>query len=89
MRRPQLEHQLVLFAEIDGLLVLARMQVPEMQAAAVFRAEQDLRHQALLERIGRAPFAGDQGVVAEVPPGIVGKLLLAAIDLPRPRMSIP
>ena len=82
MRRPQLENQLVLFAEIDLLQVLALGEVPEVQAAAVFAAEQDLRHQSIFERVGRAPFARHHGVEAEVPPGVVGELLRAAIDFP-------
>ena len=49
---------------------------------AVFAAEQDLRNEPVLERVGRAPFAGDHGVVAEMPPGVVGELLRPAIDLP-------
>ena len=45
-------------------------------------AEQHLGHEAVLERVGRAPLAGDHGVVAEVPPEVVGQLLRPAVDLP-------
>ena len=82
VRRTQLEDQLVFVAEVDGLQVLALVQVPEVQAAAVFRAEQDLGDEAVLERVGRAPFARDQRVVAEVPPRVIGEVLRPAIDLP-------
>ena len=82
VRGAQLEHELVLLAEVDLLQVLALGQVPEMQLAAVFAAEQDFRDEAVLERVGRAPFAGDHGVVAEMPPGVIGELLRPAIDLP-------
>ena len=78
----QLEHQLVLVAEVDGLQVLPLVQVPEVQPPAVLGAEQHLRDQAVLERVGRAPFAGDEGVVAQVPPGIVGEVLGPAVHLP-------
>ena len=82
VRRAQLEHQLVLVAEVDLLQVLALVQVPEMQPAAVLGAEQHLRDQPVLEGVGRAPFAGDHGVVAEMPPDIIGEVLRPAIHLP-------
>ena len=82
VRGPQLEHELVLRAEVDLLQVLAFGEVPEVQLAAVLAAEQHLGHEPVLERVGRAPFAGHHGVVAEVPPGVVAELLRAAIDLP-------
>ena len=49
---------------------------------AVFAAQQHLRHEAVLDHVGRAPFAGDHGVVAEVPPEVVGELLRPTVDLP-------
>src|SRR5437763_16272231 len=64
--------------------MLALGEIPEMQAAAVFAAEQDFRHEAVLERVGRAPFARHHRVVAEMPPHIVAEILRAAIDLPLP-----
>ena len=85
VRRPQLEHQLILVAEVDGLQMLARVQIPEVQPAAVFGAEQHLGNQAVLEGIGRAPLAGHHGVVTEMPPGVIGELLRAAIHLPAGR----
>src|SRR5262249_35835295 len=45
-------------------------------------AEQDLRHQSIFESVRRAPFAGDHGIEAEMPPRVVAKLLRAAIDFP-------
>src|SRR5258708_6170956 len=82
MRGPQLEDQLVLVAEIDRLLVLARMEIPEMQLATVFRTEQDLGDEAILERVRRAPLAGDERVISEMPPGVIGEALRPAVDLP-------
>ena len=82
MRRPQLEHQLVLVAEIDGLQVLAGVQIPEVQPAAVFGAEQNFGNEAVLEGIGGAPLARHQGVVTEMPPCVIGELLRTAIHFP-------
>jgi len=82
VRRPQLENQLVLFAKIDLLQVLALGEIPKMQAPAVFAAEQDLRHQSIFECFGRAPLAGDHGIETEVPPRVVAKLLWATLDFP-------
>src|SRR5262249_46221281 len=82
MRGTQLEHELMLFSEIDLLHVLALGEVPEMQAVAVFAAEQNFRDETVLERIGRAPFACHHGVVAEMPPTVIAELLRAALDLP-------
>ena len=84
MRRPELEHELVLVAEVDGLQMLALLQIPEMQPPAVFGAKQHFRDQPVLECVGRAPLAGDQRVVAEVPPGIISEILRPAIHLPLP-----
>ncbi len=82
MGRPQLEDELILVAEIDGLLMLAAMQVPEMQPAAIFRTEQDLRDKTFLEGVGRPPLAGDERVMPEMPPGVVGEALGPAVYLP-------
>lgn len=82
MRGTELEHELIVGAEIDLLEMLPLLQVPEMQAAAILGGEQNLRHQSVLKRVGRAPFAGHHGVVAEMPPGIVGETLRPAIDFP-------
>ena len=82
MCRAQFEHQLVLFAEVDLLQMLALVEVPEVQPASIFAAEQDLRNEPVLERVGRSPFAGHHRVVAEMPPEIIGELLRAPVHLP-------
>src|SRR5262249_29658924 len=79
---PQLEHELILLAEVDLLQMLAPGQIPEMQPATVLAAEQNLGNEAVLERVGRAPFAGDHRVVPQVPPGVVSELLRSPLDLP-------
>ena len=53
VRRPQLEHDLVLLAEVELLQVLALVQIPEVQPLAVLRAEQDS---------GTSPFSNMSGV---------------------------
>jgi hypothetical protein len=82
VRRSELEHELVLRAEVDLLQMLAFVQVPEVQAASVSRGEKNLRDEPVLDRVRRSPLAGHQGVVTEVPPHIVGELLWTAFHLP-------
>src|SRR5260370_36820933 len=79
---PELEHKPVFLAEIDLLPMLALGEIPEMQAPAVFAAEQNFGNETVFERVGRAPLAGDHRVVAEMPPGIIAELLRSAVDLP-------
>src|SRR5262249_16013107 len=82
VRGPELEHELVFFAEIDLSQVPALGEIPEMQAPAVFTAEQNFRNEAVLEGVRRAPLAGNHGVVAEMPPRVITELLRSAVDLP-------
>ena len=82
MCRAQFENELMFLSEIDLLQVLALVQIPEMQPPPVFAAEQDFRNQALLEGVGRAPFAGDHGVMAEMPPEVIGQFLRTAVHFP-------
>src|SRR5258708_26123414 len=82
MRRAQLEDKLVLSAKIDLLHVRAPGEIPEMQAVAISAAEQDFRNKAILECIGRAPFARHHRVVPEVPPTVITQLLRPAVHLP-------
>src|SRR3954453_11833844 len=82
MRRPQLEDELMLGAEIELLQVLALVQVPEVQLVPVLPAEQHLGHEAVLEGSRQSPLARHHGVVAEVPPAVIGELLRSAVDLP-------
>ncbi len=79
---PQLEDELVLVAEIDGLHVLALVQIPEMQPTPVLGAQQHLGDQAVLESIRRTPFAGHHRVVSEMPPGIIGEVLRSTVHFP-------
>src|SRR5437660_1957635 len=72
----------MLLAEIDLLQMLALGEIPEVQPAPVFAAEQDFGNEAVLDRVRRAPFAGHHRVVAEVPPAVIGELLRTALDFP-------
>jgi hypothetical protein len=72
----------VLVAEIERLQVPAAPQIPHMHPVSVFLAEQELRHDAPLDHTGRSPLAGEQDIVPEMPPEIVGQLLRSPIDLP-------
>src|ERR1700749_659233 len=58
------------------------VQVPDMNLVAILAGQQQLRVGAVLDHVRRAPFRGDHGVVSQVPPEVVGKLLLAAILFP-------
>ena len=82
MRRPQLEHHLLLRAQIQLLHVAPAAQIPDVQLVAVLAAQQQLRVDAVLHHVGRAPRAGDHGVESEVPPEVVRQLLRTAIQLP-------
>src|SRR5215472_14369600 len=63
--------------------MLTFIQIPDVQPVTVFSAKQQLRVEAALDHIRGAPFGGDQGIVTEVPPEIVCKILRAAVFLPR------
>src|SRR5262245_7699037 len=82
MRRAKLEYELVLFAEIDFLEMLTPGEIPEMQLATVFGAEEHFGNKTVFERVRCAPFARHHRVVAKMPPAVIGKLLWSAIDLP-------
>jgi hypothetical protein len=82
MRRSELEHHLVLVAEIERLQVAPFAQIPHVQTVAILLAEEQLRHQASFDHVRRAPFARHERVEPEVPPEIVGQLLLVTFDLP-------
>ena len=82
MGGPKLQHHLLLRAQVKFLQVPALVQVPDVQLAAVLSRQQQLRVEAVLHHIRRAPFGGDHGVVPEVPPEIVSQILGAALLLP-------
>ena len=81
MGGPDFQRHLVVFAQVDGLDVLALAQVPEVDRVAVFVAEQILGDEAALELRRQAPFGTDHVVLRQVPPEIIVLVLLAAIHL--------
>ena len=82
VRGAQLEHHLVLGAEVDLLQVAPLLEVPHVQLVAVLVAEQQLADEPVLDHLRRAPLAREHRVVSEVPPEVVGQLLRAAVVLP-------
>ena len=82
VRRAQLKDHLVLLAEVDRLQVLARRQVPEVQCVPVLAAQQQFGVDPVLDHRRGAPLAGDQRVLVQVPPGVVGQVLRSAVGLP-------
>jgi hypothetical protein len=80
--RADLEHQLVGVAQVHPLGEATLGHRPEVEVVAEPAAEQVFGVQAGLEHRGRAPLGGDHGVVVEVPPAVVGEVLLAPVQLP-------
>src|SRR5262249_24080883 len=82
VRRAQLEHHLILGAELQDLAMPALLQIPDVQRVAVLARKQHLGIDAGLDHVGRPPLAGDQRVVPEMPPEVVRAILRSAILLP-------
>src|SRR3712207_737651 len=60
-------------------------QVPDVQLVTVAALHEDLGVEAAFDHLRRAPLAGDHGVVAQVPPEVVGEVLWTALDFPAPQ----
>ncbi len=82
MGRPQLQHHLLLRAQVQLLQVAARVQVKDVDLVAVFAAQQQLGNDAVLHHVGSAPFGGDHDVMPQMPPEIVSQLLRTAVLFP-------
>src|SRR6516164_11703845 len=76
------ERHLVIGAEIDGLDVAPRAQIPEMKGVAVFIRQQVLRDNSVLELRRQRPLAGHHVIARQIPPEIVMPGLRTAVDLP-------
>src|SRR3546814_5837100 len=83
-RSPQFQHHLLLRAEVERLDVTPAAKVPDMKLVPVLAAEKQVRHEAVLDHVRRAPLAGDLGVAAQMPGKVVGQALRPAVDLPAP-----
>src|SRR6266511_3747953 len=81
--RSQLEHHLMRVPEIDALYESAFGHAPEVEMMAELAAEQVFGAEAVLDHRRCPPLRGDDRVVIEVPPDVVGEELVAAIELPR------
>ena len=83
MSGTKLEHHLVGVAEVDALGQLALGHAPEVQVVAELSAQQILGIQPVLDHRRRGPLRRDHGVVAQMPPHVVGEVLRSAVLLPR------
>jgi hypothetical protein len=83
VRGAQLEHNLVLVAEIDTLEELPLREAPEIEVVAEAATEQILGVEAVLDHRWGRPLGGDRDVLVQVPPDVVAEVLLAAIRFPR------
>ena len=84
VRRPQFQRHLMLRAQINNLLVRSTPHVPEVDAVAVILRHYVIQPGAMLKHLRRSPFAGHHRVQANVPPEVIGELLRAPVQLPRP-----
>ena len=82
---PDLEHHLVLVAEVDPLHQPALRKAPEVEVVAEALAEQVLGIQPVLDHRRRRPLRGHRDVLVQVPPDVVGEVLVATVGLPGAR----
>jgi hypothetical protein len=75
VRRAHFENHLVLLAEVERLNVAPLAQIPNMHLMTVSALQEFLGNDAVLDLIRRAPFAGQQGVLSDMPPEIVAQVL--------------
>src|SRR5215218_2517506 len=80
--RADLQDHLMLVAEVDPLGQGALAQAPEVEVVAEPPPEQVFWVQAVLDHRGGGPLGGDHGVVVQVPPDVLGEVLLAPVVLP-------
>src|SRR5919202_98743 len=60
-------------------------QVPDVQLVTIAALQEYLGVEPALDHIRRAPLAGDHGVVAQVPPEVIGEVLRSPLYLPGPQ----
>src|SRR5918994_705250 len=76
---------MILTAQIQGLKMTPTAQVPDMKLMTIAALQEYLGVEPALDHVWRAPLAGDHGVVAQVPPEVVGEVLRSPIDFPAPQ----
>ena len=79
---PQLEHHLVLVADVERLQVLPATEIADVHRVAVLAPEQFLGNDAVLEHRGCSPLARHERVLVQVPPEVVLIALVAMLALP-------
>ena len=82
MQKPRLEGDKSVRSQIDRLLDLAVLEIPEMDVLAVFPARHILQIESGHESVGRGPFGRNHHVVAGLIPEVVVILHLAEILFP-------
>ena len=82
MRGAKLEDHLIFRAKFEHLLMTSRMQIPDVQCVAVFAGEKEFPVHPIFDHVGSVPFAGEHGVVPEMPPEVIREILRAAFDFP-------
>src|SRR5215203_6962152 len=60
-------------------------QIPDVQLLTIAALHEYLWVEPAFDHIRRAPLAGDHGVVAQVPPEVVGEVLWSPLDFPAPQ----
>src|SRR5919112_1408218 len=60
-------------------------QVPYMKLMTIAALQEYLGVEPALDHVRRTPLAGDHGVIAQVPPEVVGEVLRPPLDLPAPQ----
>ena len=82
VRRAHLKNHLVLLAEVKRLNMAPLAQIPNMQLMTVSALQELFGNDAVLDLVGRAPFAGQQRVLSEMPPEIVAQILGPSVHFP-------
>src|SRR6266446_8668360 len=82
VRGAQFENHLVLLAKLERLDMTPLAQIPNMHLMTVSALQEFFGHNAVLDLVGRAPFAGQQGVLSDMPPKVITQILRAAVHLP-------
>ena len=85
VRRAQLEHHLMLVAEVDALGQLALGHAPEVHMVAELTAEQILGVEPVLDHRRRRPLRRQHRVVLQMPPHVVGEELRSRGPAPTAR----
>jgi hypothetical protein len=73
----------MLVPQVDSLEQLAFGEAPEVEVMAELPSKEVFGVEALLDHRWRRPLRRDGDVVVEVPPHVVGEVLLAPVGLPR------